>query len=175
MCNWRRQRHPTPVLLPGKSHGWRSLVGCSPWGHKGLDTTEWLNRLSLVVGGDFPGSLAGKESTCNVGNPSSIPGSGRSTGEEIGFSLHYSWASLVAQLVKNLPAMCNTWVWSPGGGHGNPLHWSCLENPMDRGAWRVQSTGPKRIGCDWATKHSTAQSLSEFKNIICKNFKLYSN
>ena len=31
---WRRQWHPTPVLLPGKSHGWRSLVGCTPWGHK---------------------------------------------------------------------------------------------------------------------------------------------
>ena len=30
--NWRRQWHPTPVLLPGKSHGWRSLVGSSPWG-----------------------------------------------------------------------------------------------------------------------------------------------
>ena len=39
---WRRQWHPTPVLLPGKSHGWRSLVGCSPWGHEELDTTEWL-------------------------------------------------------------------------------------------------------------------------------------
>ena len=37
---WRRQRQPTPVLLPGKSHGWRSLVGCSPWGHEELDTTE---------------------------------------------------------------------------------------------------------------------------------------
>ena len=33
MAEWRRQWHPTPVLLPGKSHGWRSLVGCSPWGH----------------------------------------------------------------------------------------------------------------------------------------------
>ena len=39
---WRRQWHPTPVLLPGKSHGWRSLVGCSPWGHKDLNTTERL-------------------------------------------------------------------------------------------------------------------------------------
>ena len=39
----RRQWHPTPVLLPGKSHGWRSLVGCSPWGHKELDTIEWLH------------------------------------------------------------------------------------------------------------------------------------
>ena len=39
----RRQWHPTPVLLPGKSHGWRSLVGCSPWGSKELDTTERLH------------------------------------------------------------------------------------------------------------------------------------
>ena len=50
-------------------------------------------------------------------------------------------ASLVAQMVKNPPAMQETWVrslgWedSPGGGHGNPLHYSCLEGPMDRGAW----------------------------------------
>ena len=41
MC-WRRQWHPTPVLLPGKSHGWRSLVGCSPWGREESDTTEQL-------------------------------------------------------------------------------------------------------------------------------------
>ena len=40
---WRRQWHPTPVLLPGKSHGWRSLVGCSPWGHLESDTTEQLH------------------------------------------------------------------------------------------------------------------------------------
>ena len=40
---WRRQRHPTLVLLPGKSYGWRSLVGCSPWGRKELDTTERLH------------------------------------------------------------------------------------------------------------------------------------
>ena len=39
---WRRQWHPTPVLLPGKSHGWSSLVGCSPWGRKESDTTERL-------------------------------------------------------------------------------------------------------------------------------------
>ena len=39
----RRQWHPTPVLLPGKSHGWRSLVGCSPWGRSESDTTEWLH------------------------------------------------------------------------------------------------------------------------------------
>ena len=40
---WRRQWHPTPVLLPGKSHGWRSLVGCSPWGREESDTTERLH------------------------------------------------------------------------------------------------------------------------------------
>ena len=38
--NRRRQWHPTPVLLPGKCHGWRSLVGCSPWGREESDTTE---------------------------------------------------------------------------------------------------------------------------------------
>ena len=41
--NWRRKWHPTPVLLPGKSHGWRSLVGCSPWGRWESDTTERLH------------------------------------------------------------------------------------------------------------------------------------
>ena len=53
----------------------------------------------------FPHSLVGKESSCNAGEPGSIPGSGRSTAEEIGYPLQYSWASLVVQLVKNPPAM----------------------------------------------------------------------
>ena len=51
----------------------------------------------------LPYSSVGKESTCNVGDPGSIPGLGRSPGEGIGYPLQYSWASLVAQLVKNLP------------------------------------------------------------------------
>ena len=55
-----------------------------------------------------------KESTCNAGDPGSIPGSGRSTGEEIVYPLQYSWASLLAQLVKNLPALQETWVWYLG-------------------------------------------------------------
>ena len=49
----------------------------------------------------FPGGSDGKESTCNAGDPSSIPGSGRSPGDGIGYPLQYSWASLVAQTVKN--------------------------------------------------------------------------
>ena len=62
----------------------------------------------LTSMGGFPDSSIGKESTCNAGDPSSIPGSGRSTGEGIDYLLQYSWASLVAQLVKNLPAMRET-------------------------------------------------------------------
>ena len=58
----------------------------------------------------FPDSSVGKESDCNAGDPGSIPGLGRSTEEEIGYSLQYSWDSLVAQLVKNPPAMQKTWV-----------------------------------------------------------------
>ena len=58
----------------------------------------------------FPDSSVGKESACNVGDPSSIPGLGRSAGEGIGYPLQQSWASLVAQLVKNLPAMQEAWV-----------------------------------------------------------------
>ena len=56
------------------------------------------------------GSSAGKESTCNARDPSLIPGSGRSTGERMGYPLQYSWASLIAQLVKNLPTIQETWV-----------------------------------------------------------------
>ena len=55
--------------------------------------------------GNFPHDSVGKESACNAGDPGSIPGSGRSPGEGIGYLLQYSWASLMAQLVKNLPAM----------------------------------------------------------------------
>ena len=63
----RRHWHPTPVLLPGKSHGWRSLVGCSPWGRKESDTTERLHfhfSLSCIGEGD------GNPPQCScLGNP----------------------------------------------------------------------------------------------------------
>ena len=58
----------------------------------------------------FPGSSVGKESACNAGDPGSIPGLGRSLRERIGYPLQYSWSSLVAQLVKTLPAMQETLV-----------------------------------------------------------------
>ena len=83
-------------------------------------------------------SSVGKESTCNAGDPSSIPGLGRSAGEGIGYPLQYSWASLVAQLVKNMPVMWETGVQSLG--------W---EDPLEKGkttqshilAWRIPWTG----------------------------------
>ena len=58
----------------------------------------------------FPLSSVGKESACSAGDPGSIPGLGRSPGERIGYPLQNYWASLVAQLVKNPPAMQETWV-----------------------------------------------------------------
>ena len=67
---------------------------------------------SLLSG--FPDSSVGKESICNAGDTGSIPGSGRSAGEGIGYPLQYSWASLLAQLIKNPPAMPETWVRSLG-------------------------------------------------------------
>ena len=98
--------------------------------------TDYPFLLTLLYQG-FPDSSGDKESTCNAGDPSSIPGSARSAGEGIGYLLQYSWASLVAQLVKNLPAMWKTYIqslgWddSPGGGRGYPLQYSGLENYMD--------------------------------------------
>ena len=54
---WRRQWHPTPVLSPGKSHGQRSLEGCSPWGRWGSDLTEWLHfHFSLSCIGEGNGN-----------------------------------------------------------------------------------------------------------------------
>ena len=99
-----------------------------------------MNReLSDVQAGfriGFLGSSAGKESAFNAGDPSLIPGSGRST-EGIGYPLQCSWASLVAQLVKNLPAMRETWIQSLG--------W---EDPLEEGMtthssiliWRIPWT-----------------------------------
>ena len=102
--SWRRKWQPTPVLLPGESHGWRSLVGYSPWGRKESDTTE---RLHFHF-----------QTFCR--------------------------APLVAQLVKNTPAMRETWIdrWEKG----TATHYSIV-------AWRihVQSMGSQRVRHDWET------------------------
>ena len=91
--------------------------------------------------------LVGKESACDAGDPGSIPGLGRSSGEGTDYLLQYSWASLVAQLVKNPSAVWETWVrslgWenSLGKGKATPLQYSGLENSMT-----VQSMGLERVG-----------------------------
>ena len=90
LCAQRRQWHPTPVLLPGKSHGQRSLVGCSPWGRSESDMTERLY-------------------------------------------FHFSLSCI-------------------GEGNGNPLQYSCLENPRDTGAW-------------WAAVYGVAQSRTRLKRL----------
>ena len=88
-----------PPSSAGDSPGW----GTGPWS-------------------GFPGNSATKESTCNAGDPGLTSGLGRSPGEGRGYPLQYSWASLVAQLVKNLPVMRETWVRSLG--------W---EDPLEKG------------------------------------------
>ena len=91
----------------------------------------------------FPGGSVGKESACIAGDPSLIPGSGRSAGEGIGYPLQYSWDSLVAQLVKNPPAMWETWVRSLEKGKATQssiLAW--------RVPWTIESMGSKRVRHD---------------------------
>ena len=98
MCSRRRQWHPTPVLLPGKSHGQRNLVGCSPWGRQESGTTERLH-------------------------------------------FHFSLSCL-------------------GEGNGNPLQYSCLENPRDGGA------------C-WAAVYGVAQSRTRLKRLSSSSSKAH--
>ena len=93
---------------------------------------EWVRSFDDV----YLGNSTGKESTSNAGDTGLISGSGRSPGEGIRYPVQYSWASLVAQLVKNQPAMRETWV--------PPLGW---EDPLEKGkahssvpAWRIART-----------------------------------
>ena len=104
----------------------------------------------------FPGSSADKESTCNAGDPSSIPGLGSFPGEGRGYPLQCSSASLVAQLVKNLPAMRETSVRSLG--------W---EDPLEKGTATHASILAWRI--PWNTVHGVAKSqtrLSDFHLLL---------
>ena len=118
----------------------------------------------------FPVSSIGKESACNAGDPSLIPGSETSAREEIGYLLQYSWASLMAQLVKNLPAMLETWVWSLG--------W---EDPLEKGKATHSSILARRfhgLYSPWCRKESdlTEQlslSLSLFLYSTCQQTIVY--
>ena len=119
-------------------------------GKNGLHLNEgkgnrWNFCFLRPVHTNFHDSSVGKESVCNAGDPGLIPGSRRSAGEGIGYPLQYSWASLVAQLVKNSPAMQETWVrslgWEDPPEKGKATHSSIL-------AWRTP----------WTTVHGVAES-----------------
>ena len=115
---WTTASQSLHLCIPVTSSGKPSLTTPSPrWG--------------------FPDSSVGKESACNAEDPGLIPGLGRSPGEGIGYSLQYSWASPAALLVKNLPSMQETWVWSLGWKDplekGKATHSSIL-------VWRIPQT-----------------------------------
>ena len=116
----------------------------------------------------FPGSSAGKESACSTGDPSSIPGLGWSPGEGIGYPLQYSWAPLVAQLVKTPPAMWETLVqsldWKDPLEEGMATHSSILawRIPWTEAPGGIETTGSQRVGHDWVTKLTVCFILCEF-------------
>ena len=102
----------------------------------------------------FPHSSVGKESACNAGNPGSTPGSGTSTGDGIGYPLQSSWASPVAQLVKNPPAMWETWVGKI------PWRRERLPTPVFwPGEFRGLSPSGCRVRHNWVTFTFTILSL----------------
>ena len=133
-CKLKQGGQYTPVT--------RARVGAPPAGrlwdngdsHLAGGAAKWCSHL-----GDFlknthtlglPCGSAGKEPACNAGDPSLIPELGRSAGEGVGYPLQYSWASLVAQLVKHLPAMWETRVlsldWEDPPEKGTATHSSIL-------------------------------------------------
>ena len=137
--HWRRQWHPTPVLLPGESHGWRSLVGCSPWGHQESDTTERLHfhfSLScLGEGNDNPFQCSCLENPRDRGAWWLLSLGSHRVGHDR--------SDLAQHSIRQHPLRRY-----PYQGNGNPLQYSCLENPMDGGACRLQSMGSQRVRHD---------------------------
>ena len=136
------------------------ILHCKP-----LSLKVWIKG-GIILATGFPDSSVGKEFACNEGDTSLILGPGISAGEGIGYPLQYSWASFVAQLVNNLPAMWETWVWSLG--------W---EDPLEKGkathssilAWRIPGTGQPgglpsmgshRVGHNWSDLAIAIQSMA---------------
>ena len=152
MTPWRRQWHPTPVLLPGKSHGQRSLVGCSPWSLEESDTTERLHiqfSLSWIgEGNDNPLQCSCLENprdngawwaaVCGVAQSwtqlKRLSSSSSSKNKKCSPGGSEGKASACnAEDLSSIPGSGR----SPGEGNGNPLQCSCQDNPRDRGALRA--------------------------------------
>ena len=132
--------------------------GCSCRHHTSLSLNSSLYFLKtrpftfiFTVQAGLPDSSVGKESACNAGDPSLIPGSGKSTAEGIGYPFQYCWASLVAQLVKKAAEMQETWIWS--------LSW---EDPLEKG-YRLQYSGLENyMDCVVHGVTKTQTPLSDF-------------
>ena len=112
------------------------MLDSDTWNGKNENTIKyWVHPGNIVRG--FPGSSIGKESACNGGDPALIPGLERSSEERMGYPLQYSWASLVAQLVKESARSVgrsgfSSWVGKiPWRKENYPLQYSGLENSMD--------------------------------------------
>ena len=105
--------------------------------------------------------------------------SGRSPGKEIGYPLKYSWASLVVQSVKNLPAMHEAWVWPLGWEdppkEGTATYFSILAwgIPVDRGVWRAIVHGSQTAGHNWVAKYSTPPTVDFKEGILLNVYLLY--
>ena len=130
-----------------------------------LQRTETSPSPTFVL--SFPDSSVGKESTCNAEDLSLIPGSGRSTGEVIAYPLQCSWAFLVAQLVKNPPAVWETWVrsldWEDSLEKGKATHSSIL---AWRIPWTLYSKGSQSVGHNWETFTRVPCSLYKQKHLL---------
>ena len=130
---------PPPGNLPGPEMEPMSLVPPALADRFFIISTIWVIRIcSYLYSYSWQHySSVGKESACNAGDPSSIPRLGRSVGEEIGYPLQYFGASLVAQWVKNSPAVQETWVpslgWEDPLEQGKATHSSIL-------VWRIPWT-----------------------------------
>ena len=166
---WRRQWHPTLVLLPGKSHGRRSLVGCSPWGHKESGTTEWLTLNSFKINFYLPATIK-MTTSLNIyiyiyiyiakivtqfiswrrqwqPTPVLLPGKSHGQRSLVGCSPRGRCESdTTERLHFHFSLSCI------GEGNGNPLQCSCLQNPRDGGAW-------------WAAIFGVAQSRIRLKRL----------
>ena len=134
----RRQWHPTPVLFPGKSHGRRSLVGCSPWGHKKSNTTEWLHfhsSLSCIGEGN------GNPLLCSC---LENPRDGEAWWAAIyGVAQSWTWLKQLSSSSSSKEKATAT--------HSSTLAWKI---PWTEEPGRLQSMGSWRVGHDWATSVS---------------------
>ena len=148
-CRRRRQWHPTPVLLPGKSHGcggaWKAAV------HGIAEGQTWLSDFTFTFHFHALEEMATYSSVLvwripGMGHPGGLPSIGSQR-------VRHDWsdsATASAGDADLIPGLGR----SPGRGHGNPLLYSCLENPMDRGAWWAVVHGSQRVGHDWLYKHT---------------------